>query len=52
VPESPRRLFIHGREDEGEEIVHDLERTVSEESGNSLPSVSALFSAAASTVAG
>ncbi len=40
VPESPRWLFIHGREDEGEKIVKSIEKTIHDETGRELPSVS------------
>lgn len=33
LPESPRRLMTHGKAEAAEEIVHDIEQTVMEETG-------------------
>jgi MFS family permease len=37
VPESPRWLFIHGREEEAEKIVSEIEKTVEQQTGEPLP---------------
>jgi MFS family permease len=39
VPESPRWQFIHGRNDQAEELVADIERPVEEETGERLEEV-------------
>src|SRR5262245_52821119 len=40
VPESPRWLFIHGREDDADDVVQGSERKVEAQTGKQLPSVS------------
>src|SRR5699024_3869584 len=37
VPERPRWLFIHGREEEAERIVRGLEESIEQEKGQELP---------------
>ncbi len=39
VPESPRWMFIHGRDEEAEKLVGQIEHDTEEESGETLPEV-------------
>jgi 8-oxo-dGTP pyrophosphatase MutT (NUDIX family) len=39
VPESPRWMFIHGHNEQAEELVDDIERRVEEETGERLEEV-------------
>ena len=40
VPESPRWLYIHGRDEEGDKVVREIEQHVENDLGRELPTVS------------